>query len=131
MTKRELSQLYYLNREIERDQQKLRELECAATATGAKITGMPRAAGTSDRVGNYAAEIEDLRSIIALNIQRCWYERNRLERFIQSVEDSETRMILSLRYINGLSWRQVARSMSPYATEDSVRMRADRFLGEK
>lgn len=38
------------------------------------------------------------------------------------------RLILSLRYINGLSWNQVATSISAYATEDSIRMLHNRFL---
>jgi hypothetical protein len=37
-------------------------------------------------------------------------------------------MILSLRYINGLSWEQVAASISPYASGESVRKAHERFL---
>lgn len=38
------------------------------------------------------------------------------------------RLILSLRYINGLGWEQVAASISTYASGDSVRKAHDRFL---
>ena len=41
MTKKELSQLYYLKKEIKEQQRRLDELETAATACTAKITGLP------------------------------------------------------------------------------------------
>lgn len=128
MTKKELSQLYYLNREIEELKRRIEELECAATSTTTSITGMPTVSGVSDKVGKYAAEIADLKSILDLNLKKCFYELNRLNRYIQSIEDSEMRMILSLRYVNGLCWDQVAASISMYATADSVRKAHDRFL---
>ncbi|MBP2654233.1 MAG: hypothetical protein H6Q73_1802 [Firmicutes bacterium] len=128
MTKKELSQLYYLNREIGELQIRLGELECLATSCTAHITGMPRAYDISDKLSKYVAEIADLKSLLDLNLKKCFYELNRLNRYIQSVDDSEMRMILSLRYINGLSWNQVAASISICATEDSVRKAHDRFL---
>ena len=131
MTKKELSQLYYLNREIEQLQARLTELESLATSCTANITGMPRANGISDKIGKYAAEIADLKSLLDLNLKKCFYELNRLNRYIQCVEDSEMRMILSLRYVNGLCWEQVAASISVYASGDSVRKAHDRFLRKK
>ena len=131
MTKKELSQLYYLNREIEQLQARLTELESLATSCTANITGMPRANGISDKIGKYAAEIADLKSLLDLNLKKCFYELNRINRYIQSVDDSEMRMILSLRYVNGLCWEQVAASISVYASGDSVRKAHDRFLRGK
>jgi hypothetical protein len=130
MTKQELSQLYYLNREIVQLQTRLLELECLATSCTAHITGMPHASGISDKIGEYAAEIADLKGILDLNLKKCFYELNRINRYIQSIDDSEMRMILSLRYINGLCWEQVAASISSYATEDSIRMKHNRYLRE-
>ena len=108
MTKNELSQLYDLNREITQQKRRIAELESASTNCNAKITGMPHASGVADKVGEYAAEMADLKCIIELNMQRCWYELNKLNRYIASVPDSEMRQILSLRYISGLTWQQVA-----------------------
>ncbi len=111
MTKKELSQLYYLNREIEEQQRRLHELEGLATSCVSRITGMPNVQGIYDKVSKYAAEIADLKSLLDLNLKKCFYELHRLNRFIESVEDSQMRMILSLRYVNGLSWQQVAYSI--------------------
>ena len=74
MTKKELSQLYYLNREIEEQQRRLQELETLATSCTSHITGMPRATGIADKLAIYTAEIVDLRGLIDLNIKKCFYE---------------------------------------------------------
>ena len=127
MTKKELSQLYWLNREIERDKERLAELESAAQPGAQKITGMPSGATVSDKIGSYAAEIADLKGIIDANISRCFYELNRLNRYIASVEDSQMRLILSLRYVSGLNWIQIAAAIGGN-TPDSIRMMHNRFL---
>lgn len=128
MTKKELSQLYYLNREIEEQQRRLAELKAVATSCGAAITGMPKAHGISDKLAYYAVEMADLKALLDLNIKKCFYELNRLNRYINSIEDSQIRIMLALRYINGLSWRQIAFSIGGGNTEDSVFMMADRYL---
>lgn len=128
MTKQELSQLYHLNREIEHMQKRLKELETIATSSTSRITGMPHGSGVSDKVGDYSAEIADLKELLDLNLRKCFYELNRLNRYIESIENSEIRMILSFRYINGLCWEQVAANINPYASGDSVRKAHDRFL---
>jgi len=130
MTKKELSQLYYLNREIEEQQKRLAELEVAATSSGTTITGMPKAHSVSDKLANYAIEIADLKALLDLNLKKCFYELNRLNRYINSIDDSQIRIILALRYINGLSWRQIAFSIGGGNTEDGVKKMAYRFLNK-
>ena len=131
MTKKELSQLYYLNREIEEQQRRLQELEELATSCTAQITGMPKVAWNSDKIAKYAAEIADLKALLDLNLKKCFYEFNRLNRYIETVDDSQMRMILALRYVNGLSRRQIAFSIGGGNTEDGVRKAHDRFLAKK
>lgn len=129
MNKKELSQLYYLNREIEEQQRRLQELECLATSCTSYITGMPKTKGVVDRLTGYIAEIADLKNLIDLNIKKCFYELNRLNRFINSIPDSQMRMILSLRYINGLTWQQIAFSIGEY-DEQYPRKKHNQFLAK-
>lgn len=128
LTVKEMSQLYYLNREIEHLQRQLEELECLAEGTTQMITGMPHGSGTSDKVGRYAVRIADLRSMIDNRKARCWDELNRLNAYIDGVEDSLTRQILTLRYVNGLSWQQVADSVGGGISSDGVRKIQQRYL---
>lgn len=127
MIKQELSQLYYLNREIELLKNRITELECIATSSTSKITGMPHVTGVSDKVGKYAAEIADLKELLDLNLRKCFYELNRLNRYIASIEDSEMRLIMALRYVNGLSWQQVAFSIGEH-DEQYPRRKHNKYL---
>lgn len=122
MTLKELSQLYYLNREIEADQKHLEELRTLAIGGGAgRITDMPKVAGGTDsKFERYIADIIDLQSIINAKQQQCMHERNRLMRYISDIPDSLTRQIFTLRFVSGLSWRQVAFSIGGGNNEKSV-----------
>lgn len=128
MTARELNQLYHLNREIEQKQSQLEGLRTIATGATSQITGLPHGYGISDKVGNCSAEIADLENFIAYSIKRCLQEVRRLNEYIESVDDSLTRQILTFRHMNGLSWTQVAACIGGGNTKDSVRMLHDRFL---
>lgn len=128
MTLKELSQLYYLNREIEMDKRRLQELEARALPGAQVLTGMPRTPGVSDIVGNCAAEIADLRGIIEAKHQQCLYERSRLERYIAGIDDSLLRQIMTYRFINGLPWQQVAACVGGGNTAASVRQAAHRYI---
>lgn len=128
MTLKELSQLYYLNREIEMDKRRLEELEAKAVSCTPNLTGMPRSPGVGDRVGRYAAEIVDLRGTIEAKHKQCLYERSRLERYIASIEDSLLRQIFTYRFVNGLPWEQVAACIGGSNTGESVRQAAHRYI---
>ncbi len=129
MTKKELSQLYWLNREIEEQQRRLEELESIATSCTANITGLPSGNGVSDKIASCVAEIIDLKGLIDLNIKKCFYELNRLNRYIESVDDSEMRLILSLRYVNGLTWLQIAFSIGEH-DEQYPRKKHNKFIAK-
>lgn len=127
MTKKELSQLYYLKKEIRHLEQRIKELETAPTDCTTKITGLPHGTDINDKIGNYAAQIADLKSLLDLNLKKCFYELNRVNRFISNVQNSEIRLILTLRYTQNLSWKNIAFTMN-YQDESVPRKRHDRFL---
>lgn len=130
MTIKELSQLYWLNREIEYDQERLEKLESEAVAPASvRLDGMPHDGGLpGSRVERIVLEIIDLQAIIAAKQIQCIHERQRLERYIATVPDSLTRMIMTYRFVNGLPWAQVAYSIGGGNTEDSVKKRVYRYI---
>lgn len=129
MTLKELSQLYYLNREIEMDQRRLEELRAkAANPSSAPLDDMPHGANVTSRVERYVAEIVDLSAIIAAKQEQCMHERSRLERYISGIDDSLTRQIFTLRFVNGLSWLQVAAHIGGNNTDKSVSKTCYRYL---
>lgn len=127
VTKKELSQLYDLNREIEQQQYRLEELESVLQGKSAKIIGMPLNLNLQEEMVNCKSDIADLRKLISINIERCWYELKKINKFIDSVEDSKMRQILRLRYINGLTWQQIAFSIGEY-DESYPRQKHNAFL---
>ena len=106
MTLNELSQLYYLRREIEREKQRLEQLQ-----------------GKED--------VAELEQIIRAKIARCNDERTNLEKYIADIPDSLTRQVFTFRFIDGYSWVRVASAIGNN-TADSVRMICKRYIeGER
>lgn len=128
MTLKELSQLYWLNREIELDRRRLRELEERAQPGSPAAGGCAGGPAANDRVGLCAAELADLESVIREKLRLALAERYRLERYIASVDDSLLRQIFTYRFINGLPWRQVAAGVGGGNTADGCRMMVLRWL---
>ncbi len=129
MTLKELSQLYYLNREIEMDKARLARLrEKIAVPSIPKLTGMPGGGGEGDSLARHIAEIVDLEAIISAKLTQCIHERSRLERYIADIPDSLTRQIFTLRFVDGLPWLQVALSVGGGNTEASAKMMCYRYI---
>lgn len=131
MTLRELSQLYYLNREIERDKRELERLKWESVSPRTqRMTGMPHGNGHENIMEMHTAAIADLEGIIRAKMKQCIYERKRLERYIADIPDSLTRQIFALRFINGMSWVQVAMHVGGNNTPGSVKMICYRYLNK-
>lgn len=130
MTIQELSQLFWLKREIEREYERLTQLEEAATATTPQWSGPPAAGLVADKTA-IAAQIADARTVIEAKLELAVVEYNRLNRYIASIDDSLIRQIIALRFVDGLSWRQVALRAGGGNTEDSVRKAVKRYLEQE
>lgn len=131
MSMLELKGLYYLKKEIKEQQRRLDELETAVTDCTAKITGLPNGRGISDKIGNYAAQISDLKGLLDLNLKKYFYELNRLYRYIQSVDDPLLRQIMTYRFVNGYSWSKISYTIGGSNTPDGLRIKMMRFLDKK
>ena len=53
---------------------------------------------------------------------------NDVEQFLTTITDSRMRRIINLRFIDGLSWNNVADKIGGGNTEDSIRMAFNRFM---
>ena len=83
MTKKELSQLYHLNKEIKQYKKRLTELETIVSKiTAGDFSDMPKGTTEKDKISKYVAEIADIKKLMELNMEKCIYEANRLNRFI-------------------------------------------------
>jgi hypothetical protein len=128
MTVKELSQLYWLNREIKRDEEYIERLESKAySAPSPDMSGMPHGSGgNQSRAEKYAIELTDRRRRLTHRIA----ERDRLQRYINSIPDSLTRLIFAYRFESNMSWKEVARTIGRNCNADSVKKRCYRYLEE-
>ena len=104
-----LSQLRHLKREVDELSQRIGELEERAMGGSARPMGMLRSGRLDDRVARAAASLADLRDRMARRRLDCLEELGRLYAFIDDMPDSQLRQIFAARYIDGLSWQNVAR----------------------
>lgn len=128
MTKEELSQIYYLNKEIRMWQKELERLECQSLLKGQQLTGMPGISGNGDGTGELAVKKADIRCIIEGRLKEIQLQREKIIEYINSIDDSFMRQIIFYRNVSCMSWRQVAAEIGGNNTEDGIRMLYNRFV---
>ncbi|MCQ4921544.1 hypothetical protein NE686_00480 [Tissierella carlieri] len=137
MDKEQLSQLKYLKSEIEILKKQISDLDYNITTDSVKgsspyfpyternflITGLDYQVHDNklDRLQRKLnRRVEELIDLV-----------EEINDYINDIDDSLVRQIFTLRYINGLEWKQVAASIGGDNTADSVRMIHNRFLERK
>jgi len=124
MTARELSQLYYLVREIELDKERLATVRAKAEGPAiAALTDAPPVGGNESRVERNVIEMIGIEGVVESKQEQIAREIMRLERFIACIPDSVTRTIFTLRFARGFSWREVAETVGGGNTEHAVKRR--------
>lgn len=131
MTLKELSQLYYLDKEIERDKRRLRELKSLQIKLTPSYSEMPSFTRIIyDPMAEKVADILDLEEMLRLNVQKRYYEEKRIMRYIDTIDDSFVRLIFKLRFIDCKDWWQVAEEVGGNNTNDSVKKICYRYLNK-
>lgn len=120
MTRDGLKQIYHLNREIKMWQEELDKVQANIISSG-KLTGMPRATGTSDRVGELASTLADIERVIEGKLAEVQLQRKKIIDYIDNLEDSLLRQIVFYRCISCMGWKGVADEIGGECTPDSVR----------
>lgn len=138
MTKKELKQLRYLNKEIELLQKQIANAEYLVEKNMAHdvVEGSnpvwPYQKKTFHIEGvaipDYEKRVKRLRKKLQRRLEELMEKREELEEYISTIDDSELRMIFTLRYINGLSWQQIAAHMGVAGDGSTERKKHDRYL---
>ena len=125
MTKHQLEQVYYTNREIRLWERELYELKSSSSVSSPLphiVTG-----STSDPTAKNAQRVIELENKIAKLKSELQTERNEAINFILNIPDSITRMIVYYRCVKLIGWRRIAFEIGGNNTENSVRMIYKRF----
>ena len=128
MTLRELSQLYYLNREIEVEKERLEKLRIQSQKPPGAILSGAHGGTSGSRTEQYVSAISALEALLSEKMHRRIIERDRLERYIAEIPDSLTRQIFRLRFVDGLSWTRISLNIGGGNTVESIRKRVYRHL---
>ena len=133
MTLRELSQLYWLKKEIETEEQRLAELRAELTSLRSPDLSAPAVQRGSHEssVERAAVEIVTIEELIRKKRADCIAQKIRLEQYITKIPDSLTRQIFTLRFVEGCSWVQVSHRIGGGITDSGVKMICYRYLKEK
>ena len=132
MTIKELSQLYWLNREIADLQRRAADIEeRTGSPSSPDLSGMPKGGGTgAGKVEAGAIECADLYAQITEMQHKCEQERERLTVYINSVPDSFLRQIFRYKFLDCMTWEAVAGMLPGVYTGSGVRKKVARYLDE-
>lgn len=120
MTLQELNKHFELREKLAKAHEMLDALRAAACPGAQVLTGMPHAPGVKDKVGDLAVEIADMGERIEFLESEIKASEASILQFIKSIDDDQTRLIFRLRFIRGLSWKEVSQILGKYTTEKSV-----------
>ena len=130
MTKAELEQIYYLNRELKLWETELERVRCKSLV-GSPLPGNSHGSGVSDKVADRAERIIELENRIIAKRDEIQRLRDEAVAYIESIQDSLTRQIIYYRCVSLMSWRRVAYEVGGNNTEESVKKIYYRFFGKQ
>lgn len=129
MTKEELMQVYYLNKEIAAWKEELERIrntsEISAIGAGIKTRSYGRYA---DRVADTAVSIAETEQKIRKKLVELEEARSKVTNYILAIDDCQTRLIFKLRCLDLLNWNAVADKVGGMNSEYSVKKRFYRYL---
>jgi len=122
LTKEELKQIYYINKEIKMWQKELERLQCKSLIKGQEITGLPFGnGGNTDKVGDMAVDMADIETIIRGKLAEIQVQRKKIIEYIDGIEDSLLRQIVFLRNVSCMSFRQISIEIGGGNTEEGIK----------
>ena len=94
-----------------------------------RLDGMPHGSGVGDPTGQLAAEIADLSAVIEAQEQALRSSGQAVARFVDTIPDARTRLVFRLRFVHGLTWKEVADHLGQYQSADGAAKICYNYLG--
>ena len=128
MTREQLYDHFSLRQELDQTKEVLNALRAAASPGAQALTGMPHAPGVTDKTGDLAAEIIDMEKEIKWMQETIAQEEPEISAFIRTVKPARIRTLFRLRYLRGLSWKEVSLVYGEHSSEATVRTAVYRYM---
>ncbi len=126
MTLDELNLHWHLVDELNKARDRLQSMSSFLKAQS--LDGMPRAGGESRKVEKLAILVEQQADTVDRMEKVVQQSELQIRKFIASVSDNRTQQILSLRFLAGYEWGEVAAIVGGKNTEESVKATCYRYL---
>lgn len=121
----EFRQYKHMRKEMELLQEELERMETISDTVKGSSPEWPYTEHTMRVQGRHAGAEERVRQKVRELARRC----ERVERAIDKAPNSAVRCVLTMRYLRGMKWAQVAEAMDE-DSEDSVRKMAEGYFKE-
>ena len=131
MPRQDLEKHLKLRRQLMECRDILQNLKRSVGPGTQALTGMPHAPGVKDKVGDLATEITYMERRVAALQATVDDPAVEVRNFIAGVQDDQMKIILSLRYIRGLTWIEVALVLGGRNTGSGVRSAVWRFFSDE
>ena len=131
MTRQDLEKHLKLRRQLMECRDILQNLKRSVGPGTQALTGMPHAPGVKDKVGDLATEIAYMERRVAALQAKVDDQAVEVRNFIAGVQDDQMKITLSLRYIRGLTWIEVALVLGGRNTGSGVRSAVWRFFADE
>lgn len=123
MTKKELQEHYWLKLNIKKLEEKLLELETESRRITTRYTTGSKSSTTTDTLGSIIAKIVDTQDEINKIAVQAYEQMMAIEKAIICLPSRE-RYLIRLRYIECLSWNEIAEEMN-YSWKQVHRIHGD------
>ena len=133
MTRKELSQVYFLKKELKMWEQKLEDLRSKSLTSSKAPDGMPfqNTGEVSDKTFDYISQIMELQSDIDVFRLRIEVVINKIEHYIMTLDDSLLRQIIEYRCCQCKTWAHTAAMIGAGTTEESIKKYFNRRYPKK
>ena len=99
-----LNKLYWLKKEVTQIEEQIRELTILSAF---EMSGMPSSNSVSSPVEKFYARLDKLRTKLEKGKEKVVQEKERLESYIENVEDAEIRVLARARYLECKTWEVI------------------------
>jgi len=123
---KELSRYYFVTREIEQIENRIKELTQISASV---MSGMPHSPSVQNQIERYVEEKIKLENLMIEKYSELMEENIRIEEYLKTVKDSEIRMIIRECFIKCRSWDDIAYLMK--CSKKVPYMKLSRYLEKK
>lgn len=110
MTERELEQFRTLHLEIKSIEARIAELD--KTIRSPIISDMPYTHSNKSSIEEYVIKNDKLLSYYNKRLLELRKEEEKLYNYIDGVQDDKVRVIMRMRYIDGMKWEEIATTLN-------------------